>query len=814
MFKNYFKTAFRSLMKNKATTIINILGLSIGISAALVIFLIIQYEYSFDKWEPKKENVYRVYTQFGKMGTNSGISTIAAPEIPNKITGLDIVAHFFKDAVGDGTIEIPAYKDVKRKLIYKTGGSYFADANFFEIFPYKWIVGSASSLNKFGTVVLTESTAKSLFSVGNVTEIIGRPIIFNDTIKTIVSGVVADLEQRTDLVPKLFISMKTMIDGHLLNTYGGGTPGWTNVTDRSQLYVRIHKGVDPTHVGVQLKKLYSSNITKDKPSDEDIYAQLQPLKEVHLDPNISGDAAKKNLRNIAILAFVLIALASINFINLTTAQSSLRAKEIGVRKTFGSNKKQIIRQFLVETFLLVSIATIVAIALYPLVFQLFKSFIPEKMPLSAIVDPSTALYIAILVTLLTLIAGIYPAFVMSRYQPIEALKGKINRTGKSEKIWLRQSLIVLQFVVAQVLLIIVFIVGKQISYVLNKEMGFKKDAIVSFNIPWSSSKDKRTILYQEMNKISGIKEVSLSSNTPALSGYNTTSLNYKNNGQSNDYDHVHVRQIDKNYLSVFGLQLLAGSNIKVDTTSKVPDLLINETLMKQMGFKNPQEAIGQYVNGGMADSSKIVGVVKDFNVMSLANPMQSVALFTVNPSYASTMAFSFESNNPSDWQAVLKNVTKTFNSIYVGKDFNYNFFDESIKSMYDKYIRMNTLLKWATGLSIFISCMGLIGLVMFMANQRTKEIGIRKVLGASIPQILKLLSNNLIGLILLASVISFPIAWYYSHGWLEDFAYKTSLSWWIFPICALGMSMIALTILWTWSLKAARSNPAEVLRTE
>ncbi|WP_447642090.1 MULTISPECIES: ABC transporter permease [Chitinophagaceae] len=813
MFKNYFKTAYRSLMKNRATSIINVLGLSIGISAALIIFLIIQYEYSFDKWEPNKDKIYRVYTQWGELGTNAGVSSIAPPVFSNKITGLDVVAHFFKDAIDDGTIEVPAHGNIPRKLINKTDGVYFADDNFFKIFPYKWIVGSPIALSKLGTTVLTASTAKSLFPNEDLHSVVGRALVFNDSINTIVGGIVAELQQKTDIDCKIFISLKTMVDGNLLNNYGGGTPGWTNVSYTSQCYVKLHEGTDSRNVDAQLKKLYASNIKKDKPTDFNIYGRLQPLAAVHLDPHVSGDAAKKNLRNTASLALVLILLASINFINLTTAQSSLRAKEIGVRKTFGSNKKQIIQQFLIETFLLVCVATIIAFVLYPIFFYLFKDFIPEKMPLSTIRQPLTVIYILILIALLTLMAGIYPAFVMSRYQPIQALKGKINKGGKTEKIWLRQSLIVLQFLVAQVFLIIVLIVGKQIHYVLEKDMGFKKDAIVSFYTPWNE-KDKRSLLYHELTRVPGIKDVSLASGTPALNGYSTTRLTYFENGTSKDFNNVHVRSIDENYLSVFGLQLMAGSNIKVDTASKIPEVLINETLMKSIGFRYPANAIGHYISGGNADTSKIVGVVKDFNVMSLENPMQPVIMFANNFGYASNISIAFASSNPSDWQATLKTLTKIYKDIYTGKDINYNFFDSVIKSMYDKYIRMNVLLRWATGLSIFISCMGLIGLVMFMANQRTKEIGIRKVLGASIPQILRLLSNNLIGLIVLASVIAFPIAWYFSHGWLQDFAYKTTLSWWVFPLCALGMLLVALIILWSWSLKAAKANPANVLRTE
>ncbi len=816
MFRNYFKTAYRSLKKNKATSLINVLGLSIGISAALIIFLIIQHENSFGKWESNKENIFRVYTQWSKDGTNPGISTVAPKEIANKVTGLDAVAHFIRNAMDDATIEIPKTQSKPRKVFNSIKGVVFADADYFNIFDTKWIGGNSQSLNKLNNVVLSASDARLFFPDISFPNIIGQQLIFNDSIKTIVSGVVADNNYTTDFKNKIFISLKTATETSLINSLVGN-PLWTNVSDASQCFVRLHNGSSSENVAKQIKNIFESNIKKEGSEDFVNYGRLQPLSNVHFNTLLNGDGAKKNLRNIALLAGVLILLAGINFVNLTTAQASLRAKEVGVRKTFGSDKKQIIMQFLSETFLLMILSTILALLLYPILFRLFKDFIPEGMPITTIFQPLAAIYLLVLIVVLTLLAGIYPSLVLSRYRPIQALRGVVKGNGKSDKIWLRQSLIVFQFIIAQVFLIIVFVVGKQIHYVLNKDMGFKKDAIVSFYTPdWSdrSKYKKINVLANEIKRISGIKDVSIASGTPAFNGWNSTRLTYSDKGVEKEFKNVHVRTIDNNYLDVFGLKMLAGSNVKIDTSAKIPDVLINETLMKQIGFASAKDAVGNYLRGGNADSSKIVGVVKDFSTMSLMSAVQPTILFANDFGYANTLAFSFSTNNPEDWNKTIKKVETAFNKLYVGKTFDYNFYDKTIESLYQSQIRLSTLLKWATGLSIFISCMGLIGLVMFMANQRTKEIGIRKVLGASIPQILRLLSNNLIGLIVLASVVAFPIAWFFSHSWLQDFSYKTTLSWWIFPVCAVGMLLIALAILWSWSLKAAKANPAKVLRTE
>ncbi|MFT4203129.1 MAG: ABC transporter permease [Chitinophagaceae bacterium] len=816
MFKNYFKTAFRSLMKNKATSIINILGLSIGISAALIIFLIIQHEYSFDKWEPNGERIYRVYTQWGELGTNSGISVLAPKAITDKVTSIDAVAHYIDEAMDDATIEIARNGKGQRKIVNSAKGTIFADDQYFQIFPMKWLAGNPKSLNELNHVVLSESKAKYFFPNVPTNNIIGRQLVFNDSINTVITGIVADVKQTTDFDNKIFISLKTVTETNLQKSLIG-TPDWTNVSYASQCLVLLHPNANPTQVNKQIQQLFKDNIHNDNPKDIVPYGRLQALQDIHLNPQVTpGNGAQKNLRNIALLAVVLTLLAVINFVNLTTAQSTLRAKEVGVRKTFGGNKQQIIQQFLIETFLLICGATLLAFALYPVLFQAFRKFIPETMTLDVIWQPLTAIYIVSLIVILTLLSGIYPAFVMSKYQPIQALKGNTNKTGKPEKIWLRQSLIVLQFVVAQCFLIIVFVIGKQIQYVLNKDMGFKKDAIVSFYTPDYAlgKRSQISVLAQTMRSIPGIANVSQSSGTPALIGWHSTKLTVKNGKEKKDIDAVHVRNIDDNYLSLFGLKLIAGSNVKIDTSTTVPDILINETLMKQMGFASSKAAIGALVRGGNADTSRISGVVKDFNTMSLANPIQPTVLFANDFGYAYTISFALSSSNPKDWTKTLNDVQRAFQKAYPEKIFAYTFFDKTIESMYSQQIRLNTLLTWATGLSIFISCMGLIGLVMFMANQRTKEIGIRKVLGASIPQILGLLSRNLIGLIVLASVIAFPIAWYFSHEWLQDFAYKTKLSWWIFPVCAVGMSIVALVILWSWSLKAAKANPATVLRTE
>jgi ABC-type antimicrobial peptide transport system permease subunit len=418
--------------------------------------------------------------------------------------------------------------------------------------------------------------------------------------------------------------------------------------------------------------------------------------------------------------------------------------------------------------------------------------------------------------LVTLLAGLYPAFILSRFNPVLVLKNNIVSLGKSISVWVRQILTVSQFVIAQTFLIVVFVVGKQIRFVLNKDMGFKKDAIISFYLPdgfSSREKSKKFVLANEIRQIAEVQNVSIHTGTPVKDGYNTTSVDWRVKGIEKILDNVHTRNADSNYINLFQLHLLAGRNLQINTKAPVSGIIINETLLHQLGFHYPAEVIGQYVRSD-SNSPQIVGVVKDFSTMSLHNPISPTIIYADNQSYGYVLSMALNTQNPASWKNTIGKIEKAYKSVYPNNEFDYKFFDESIKALYETEARISLLLKWATSLAIIISCLGLLGLVSFMANSRTKEIGIRKVLGASVTQIIFLLSKSLIKLIIIASVIAFPIAWYFSHKWLEDFAFRTNISWWIFLISAVGMLAIALTVLCLRTLKSAMANPVESLRTE
>lgn len=811
MFKKNLRIAFRNFNKNKASAVINIIGLAVGISASLIIFLIVRYDFSFDHWQPENKQIYRVYTQIGIEGVNNGINLLAPQAIRQKVTGVSQVAHIC-DA---GIFNFAKIKDgASEEVVSKWDDLVFADQNYFDLFPYKWLVGSPAVLGELNTIVLSESEVGKFFPGATYNEVVGRVISFDDSVNLTVSGIVADLKQHTDFKYQGFISLATFMQTPLKNSYG--TISWSSVSGNSQCFVRLNAGADPIKIGRQVKALYKENTQKDNARWRQ-QGILQPLSDIHFNTQMDGRVSKASLRNLGVLALLLLLLAAINFINLSTARSTLRAKEIGVRKTFGSSNRGIIYQFLTETFVLTSMAALLAIILGPFLLHVFSGFVPEGLHFSEMFSPVMLVFLIITVVLVTFLAGLYPAFVLTRFKPVAALKNQPSKEGKSSRSMLRKILTVAQFVIAQVFLIVVVVVGKQIYFMMHKDLGFRKDAIISFYIPdgfTAKANSHKWVLMSDVQQLSAIRNISISSGPPTRNGYNTTSVSVMNNGKKMHFDNVHTRSVDDNYAALFGLKLLAGKNARVDTAAKIAEVMVNETFMHKMGVDDPRKLIGHYVLGGPTDTAEIVGVLKDFTTQNLHNPISPTVIFADDNSYGNMMSVLLDNSRPESWAATIAAVAKAFKRYYPNTDFDYNFYDESLAKLYSADRRLSILLKWATGLAIFISCLGLLGLVSFMTGQRTKEIGIRKVLGASVSDIIRLLSQSMLKLVLLACVIALPIAWYFSHKWLQGFAFKTSISWLVFVICCLAMLLISLMVLWIRTFKAARANPIESLKNE
>lgn len=817
MLKNYFLVALRNFWRNKTFSLINILGLSIGISASLVIFLIVSYDFSFDHFEPDHGRIYRISSEFtfnGEIVRNSGVCYPLPPVLAKEISGLQSVAAFSTaDEITKVSIPNP---NAKTPTVFRNQKDIaYTDTNYCNLLGYTWLAGSPkTALEQPYQVVLTETNAKAYFPGLPYNEIIGRTVVFADSITTAVSGVVKDIRDHTDFQNNTLISYATLQTKRLKPD---SFTEWSSTTSESQVFIKLAPGVTAENINKTLRTIYDK-YNKPQPGSNNTGAfVLQPLSDLHFSPwgifdYTSSPANRSSLYGLMALATFLLLLACINFINLTTAQAAQRAREIGIRKTMGSHRIQLALQFLNETFLLTLIATLLSIVLAPLLLKAFSGFIPKEVQFDLGQQPGIVIFLIILVSVVSLLSGAYPAFILSSFKPITVLKNQWSAgAAKTRGIWLRKTLTVSQFVIAQVFIIATILVARQIDYAVNKEMGFKKDAIISFSTSWNRPASQRQVLLQKLKAIPGIAAISNSSAPPASSSTNTTDTKY-NDGKKEIKTQLQCLYADTNYIPLYHINLLAGANItQCDTTNQV---VVNETFARFIGFTDPRKAVGATITWN-DHPLPIVGVVADFHQASLHTPIKSLGILNgLGIAHDFNIALPKQNPQGTAWKQTIAAIQNAYKSVYPEDDFSYKFLDESIAKFYEKEQNTARLLTWATGLAIFISCLGLLGLVIYITNQRTKEIGIRKVIGASITQIIVLLSKDFLKLIGLAILISMPIAWWGSHKWLEGFAYRTDLSWWIFAAGAAALFLIALAVLCLRAFKAANANPVNSLRSE
>ncbi|MES1224108.1 MAG: ABC transporter permease, partial [Bacteroidota bacterium] len=531
MIKNYFKTAFRNLRKNKAFSLINVSGLSIGISSALVIYLIVSYDFSFDKFEKDKDRIYRVVSNFtfsGEAYHNSGATYPMAKALKNEATGIELVVPI--STWGEGSkVSIPG--STKDPVVFKKQEhAVFADENYFKLMAYQWLAGSAaSSLNQPYQVVLTASNAALYFPKMKPADVIGKEVIFNDTVRTRVTGVVKDLDENTDFIFKTFVSKATQ-ETHLMSPEEQNE--WGNTNSAWQLLVKLAPGTSKAQVEKQVLGLYTKHHKKDPDDNSTTSYALQPLSDMHFNTEYGTfDGARTahlpTLYGLLAVAIFLLLLGCINFINLTTAQASQRAKEIGIRKTMGSTRQQLIFQFLSETFLLTLFATILSILITPLLLKVFSDFIPEGLHYSLSLE--IVAFLVLLIILVSILSGFYPALVLSSYKPVAVLKNQSGtNTGKTRNIWMRKTLTVSQFVIAQVFIIGTLLVSKQISFTLNKDLGFKKDAVLYFSTNYyDTAASHKLVLMEKLKSIPEIAMISTSNGPPSINNVWTSTMKYK-----------------------------------------------------------------------------------------------------------------------------------------------------------------------------------------------------------------------------------------------------------------------------------------------
>lgn len=816
MIRNYFKTAFRGFMRHKLFTFINIIGLSIGISASLVIFLIVYHDFTFDKFHKDGDHIYRVVSDYEYSGDpfyNAGVPGPMPAAVRHEVTGVLETAPIWTQSY-DVTIAGATKKKFKdnEEVVY-------ADQHYFNLFNYKWIAGSPKVLDQPYQAVLTSRQAKVYFPQLSYDQMVGQQVVYADSIRVTVAGIVEALTQNSDLTFHDFISFSTE---DRVNDIKQQNTSWENTNGSSQVFIKLAQNTAPANIEKQLRQLQLKYLPEQAKPGAGYKSKfrLQPLSDIHFNANygaINNPAANKNMLYglIAIASFLLL-LGCINFVNLTTAQASQRAKEIGVRKTMGSSRGQLVGQFLSETFLITLLAVIISIGLAPLILKIFSDFVSKDVRLDVLGHPVILLFIFLLVLVVSFISGFYPAMVLSGYKPITVLKNQSVDSSATRNAWLRKTLTVSQFIIAQFFIMATILVSKQIHYALNKDLGFKKDAIVYVQLPWKAKPGKKQVFVNMVKSLPQVQLTSLGGDVPSSGGWSSNDVTYRD-GKKEIKTELYHKSGDENYIKVYRIKLIAGRNITLlDTGDLQGNMLINDTYAHILGFTDPANALGKTIAFGTKRHKVVVGVVADFHQASLHAPIKPMAIYPQDPRYEGTMhiALKPETTGGNEWKTAIAAMEKDWKEIFPDDDFQCSFFDQSIAKMYTADQHISTLLTWATGISIFISCLGLFGLAIYTTNQRTKEIGVRKVLGASVSQIVLMLSREMVMLILLAFVLASAVAWYSMNKWMQGFADRTTISWWIFALSGMGMLITALLTSGFQTVRAAMTNPVKSLRSE
>jgi ABC-type antimicrobial peptide transport system permease subunit len=836
MIKNYFKIAARSIGKEGVFSGINVLGLSVALSAFLVIYVLVHFHLSFEKFEKDGDRIYRVVSNSTFNGEKSYTSGILSPlgrAIRKDLAGVEEAAPF-RIWDRDLKISIPSGGQKDPVVFKKQKDFIFADLPYFHFIGYQWLAGSpATALNQPYQLVLTEEKAKQFFPGSAPSELIGKDLYFNDSLTMRITGIVKDLDPHTDFTFKGFISEITLTSPSL---QPDDWTSWNSTDPASQLLIKLTPGSRPALIEKEIDALYEKGHGPDDNGKRGY--GLQPLADIHFNGDYGAYglpvASRSTLYGLLAVAAFLLIMGCINFINLSTARSTRRAKEIGVRKAMGSSKTQIMLQFLAETFLLTLIATVLSVCLIPFVLKAFSDFIPSALHFSEIGQPAVVLSVVGLMIVVPLLCGLYPGLILSRFNPATVLQNQAHTgDGKGRHSWVRKTLTISQFTIAQFFVLVIMLVGKQINYSLSKSMGFRKEAVICFNFGHgpagpthpvapgdtansqaalvNTGPDRKAALVNMLKAIPDIEMISLSNNPPSSDRNRTSILAYVDNEGETETS-VYIKYVDTNYLRLYQLKLLAGRNI--DNSDTVKELIMNETYARILHFNDPQKAIGKHL-WWEGRKVPVVGVVADFNQRSFHEVIKPLVISTKKTEYVVVnIALRPQDGAGSNWTATIEKMRADFKQLYPEDDFDYRFFDENIARYYENEQRLSHLLFWTTGIAVFICCLGLLGLVIYTTHQRMKEIGIRKVLGGSVLHISTLISKDFLLLVGIAFAIATPMAWIFINQWLRNFVDRTAISWWTFVLGGLLMIVISLLTLGFQTVKAAMANPAESLKAD
>lgn len=800
MLKNYLRIAFRNFKSQRFYSFTNIFGLSVGITASILVLLYVKHEFSFDSYHKNVNQIYRIGFSFTQEGvTNYCAQTPAKlgpalkdmyPEI-KKLSRIYFSKRMFVEA-GD----IKKFED---RISY-------ADPEFFDIFSYDVISGNkVQFLKNANSIVITESTAKKYFGNSNP---LGKIIEIDNNYMFEVNGVIKDVpvnsQFRFDFIAPYASLEKQPVSGYFSQ--------WS-CTFGSYTYMLVGNGFDPKSFEKKTANFFKTH-TDLKEGDWRVIAV--PLSDIHLNSRLADEIEENSSISkiiiISSIALFILLLACINFVNLSTARASRRALEIGIRKVMGAGKSQLVKQFLGESVLISLVALVFSGFTILLIMPSFSTLVGTNIGFNLINNWSTLLMIVGGVVIVGLLAGIYPAFFISSYEPVKVTRGNVSSgdSGKQSSSFLRKGLVVFQFSISIVLIAGTIIVNLQLNYLRGFDMGFDKKQMIVLPVHEKFGDIYKTVKNEIVN-IPGVVSVTAGLGAPVT--FNSINTVCKPNGTDDRGEFpIVVNSIDYDYMDQFGVQIVAGRNFSEEYSNDFPNsMIINEKMARRLGFNNVKDAIGKsYIISLNNYKPEIIGVVKDFNAGSLHNEISS-QVFMINPKWFKELIVKANSTNMPSTISKLKGVWEKFFPKY---PFEYSFLDESIDRMYKSEDRYSQVISVFSVVALFIACLGLLGLASFIAKQRKKEIGIRKVHGASIESIIQIVSGEFAILVIIGNLIAWPTAYYFMNKWLQEFAYRVDLSWWIFIVSGLMTLIIAMLTVGYQAIKAAVANPVESLKNE
>ena len=807
MFKNYIKVTLRNIRRDKWYSLINVLGLTIGITGAILIYMHISHELSYDNFHEDSDRLFRVVRS-----TNTVNETDDEPNVPYPFINslnedyleLEIATLYHSD--DEPTIQ---FHDEK----FRFDNGIFADSNFFEVFNYPVIVGDPQkALGQPNYVFLSEKTVERIFGKEDP---LGQKLKLNNEIDLEVAGVFKDIPTNSHINFDFAVSYPSFSSKY----FGGLDITSWSMSAAGYAYIKLNKNVTSSQFEERMAEVLKKYFSEQDHGRRKYF--LQPLGDIHFNKRWNHNAVDEtSLFAIGVIGAFILFLGCVNFINLSTALAVRKSKEVGVRKTLGAFNSQLLFQFLGETFIITLVSGILSIAIAERLIPVFNNFFDTKLELNVFENYSVLGFVFLVIFVVTVLAGAYPALVLSKFNAIKALKNNIH-SQSSSSLFLRKGLITFQFLISQILIIATIVISYQMKYFLNKPLGYDKQGVVSIPIYKSDenkSEDLRSRLLQNHN----IKEVSLALGPPTSTSRFETRY-YLASQTEDDALQIEIKPADRFYKDTYNLNLLYGrwftesdetiavNSFKYDSLEKNIFFILNETAAKSLGFDDPSKALGEKIITGVGGiEAPIIGIVEDFHLGSLHNKIDPSAIVNF-PMFYNNAGVKISMNNS---QEAVAHIEKVYSEVFPESIFEYEFLDDGLREFYESEKQAHNLFMVFSGLSIFISCLGLLGMISFVVSQRTKEVGIRKVLGAKISSITLLFAKDFLMLVVIAFIIAAPIAWYFVDQWLSGFAYKIDLSLWYFVLAISISAFLTFLTIGYQSFKAAISNPVNALRNE